>query len=265
MNRVERAVTTLTTAVAITFALAGMAPPAASGADTPARLSAGFAFDDLYRRGAKVARVYTPTDEGYRLLSMKIYTTKQGAGALQSMIGIVDITPDDPNTPSATKFVPLTQSETIDFALKSGGRQYTLSVSMNQGQHNLLLTRSRVKPGQGAALSTNIEELARLRADQAAAGNLVTIGAGQFYTLGQGGAHGSILFFPKDAIDGRADIRDTRYLRPVAMGDVAKLDGDGLTVPMDGHPDIGTIGGGPHHLEYDGAAWSVVPGPGDRP
>lgn len=248
--------------------LHGMAVPPSpsysSLSDSPARLSVNLSFDGMYRSGAKVADVYGPADDGYRTLSMKIYTFKLNDGALQSMLGIVDITPGDPATPYAPKFVPVTQSESTDFALKSGGRRYTLSVSMDQSQHDVLLTRQRFRPGEGGALSTSVEELARLRADQAATGDLVTIGARQFYTLIQGGVHGSVLFFPREYIDARADIRDTLYLRPVAMGDVLKLDGDGLTVPMDGHPDIGMIDGVAYHLEYDGAAWSVVAGPGDR-
>ncbi|MDE2511824.1 MAG: hypothetical protein KGL74_11940, partial [Elusimicrobia bacterium] len=54
---------------------------------------AGFGFNDLYINGAVVQDVWGTKDDGFRRISMKMYTVKQADGSLQNMIGIVDITP----------------------------------------------------------------------------------------------------------------------------------------------------------------------------
>lgn len=229
---------------------------------------AGFGFNDLYGPpGAIVQDVWGTHDDGYRRISMKMYTIKitqaDGTEALQNMIGIVDITPGDPNTPYKPTFIPMTQSGESKLTLRDGGRKYTLNIGLTEsGEHTVTFGRP-----DGQALSTSMEKLAIARANQAAAGGIVTIGGQQFYAMPQGGEHGSVLFFPKDQVDNRDSAPDARYLRPVGMGDVSKLDPDGLTVPMDGKPDVGSINGKPYHLEFDYATkmWQVKDGKGDKP
>lgn len=48
-------------------------------------------YQALYVTGAKVAKIYGSWDDGYRLLSMKIYTVREG-GYPVNEIGITDIT-----------------------------------------------------------------------------------------------------------------------------------------------------------------------------
>src|SRR6185312_5695792 len=48
----------------------------------------------LYVTGAKTAKIFAPYDDGYRLLSMKIFTLRD-SGNLINMIGVTDITPGD--------------------------------------------------------------------------------------------------------------------------------------------------------------------------
>ncbi len=218
-------------------------------------------FDSLYREGAKVAPVYGPRDNGYRLISIKIYTMKLSDGSLQSFVGIVDIT--DRLNPYLPKLIPVTFVGEEFFPLKDGGRQYSFRIQSDYGEHEIIFMRAGTREGEGAALSSSAEELFRARADQAARGSIVRIGNALFYALGQGGARGSFLLFPKEYIDSREQIRDTRYLRPVAMADVSRVDADGVTVPVSGHPDLGLINGEPYHLERSGDAWRVEPGPGD--
>lgn len=226
---------------------------------------AGFSFDDMYGKpGAVVEDVWGDKDDGYRRISMKMYTVKQDDGSLKTMVGIVDITPGDPNTPYAPTFFPVTQSGNSVVSLRDGGRKYSLVIGMTpDGQHNITFSR-----GSGHPLTTSMEDLAGARADQAATGGIVTIAGQKYYALGQGGVHGAVLFFPKDDIDNRAGTKDPISLRPVAMGSVSKLDGDGRTVPMDGTPDIGMINGKNYRLEFDFATkmWQVKEGVGtDKP
>lgn len=238
-------------------------PPARKGSALDGAAS-GFEFADLYEKGAYVARVYGPKDDGYRTLSFKMCTVKDDKGGLQNMIGIVDIT--DPSKPYATKYIPMTQEGDTTFSLRGGGRQYTLSAKTVDGVHRITLKRPGSEDGEGTA-ATSIEDLARLRASQAAEGGSIVIGEKEYYVLGQGGQRGSALFFSKELIDGAAGMKDPRYLRPVAMADLSRLDADGLTVPVQGKPDMGRIEGKPYHLEFDNALkiWRVTSGAGDPP
>ncbi|HAZ09250.1 MAG TPA: hypothetical protein DCZ01_12190 [Elusimicrobia bacterium] len=239
------------------------APPARKGSALDGAAS-GFEFADLYEKGAYVVKVYGPKDDGYRTLSFKMCTVKDDKNNLQNMIGIVDIT--DPSKPYATKYIPMTQEGDTTFSLRGGGRQYTLSAKTVDGAHRITLKRPGAEDGEGAA-TTSIEELAKLRASQAAEGGSIVIGEKEYYVLGQGGQKGSALFFPKELIDGAAGMKDPRYLRPVAMADLSRLDADGLTVPVQGKPDLGRIEGKPYHLEFDNALkiWRVTSGAGDPP
>lgn len=226
-----------------------------------------FDFDGLYRRGAVVAYVWGPVDinSGYREISMKLYSIKQSDGSLLSMIGIVDIT--DPTHPYPPKLIPWYRDDPLHFQLKRGGREYVFRTWLENGLPMILFARQGAKDGEGGALSTSLEELYRVRADEAADGGLVTIGARRFYTLGQGGSRGSVLFFSKETIDNRSGSADARELRPEAMADVSEVDENGATVPVRGMPNIGVIDGVAYHLERDASigAWRVAPGNGDRP
>lgn len=225
----------------------------------------GFGFNDLYGPpGAIVQKVYGAGDDGYRTLSMKMYTIMKD-GKMQNFIGIVDITAGDPNAPYKPTFIPMTQSGNSKVSLREGGRKYSLSIGMENGEHTVTFGRAG---GQG--IVTSMEKLANARAEQASRGGIVSIPSPdgpKFYAMGQGGENGSVLFFPKDDVDNRASIKDARYLRPATMGNVSQLDADGLTVPMEGKPPMGKVNGQPYHLEFDFTTkmWRVTPGEGDKP
>ncbi len=230
---------------------------------------AGFDFHALYEAGAVVRDIQSPGDKGYRRVSMKIFTQKNPDGSTQNMISIVDITPNDPNTPYLPKLIPLTQSGASTFALKDGGRKYDLSVTQKDGDTQISFAR---EGGKGTAIATSLRGLELARADQAASGGTVSIGGKSYYVLGQGGAHGSVLLFSKSGLDAaRAAVQsgaaNPAILRPDAMADVSQVDQDGVTVPIPGHPDLGTLDGKPYHLEFDNdlKIWKTVPGKGDQP
>ncbi|MEK7383499.1 MAG: hypothetical protein AAB262_09460, partial [Elusimicrobiota bacterium] len=163
------------------------------GGDLPDGTGSGFSFDDLYGpTGAVVAKISGPKDDGFRTLSIKLYTVPDGKGNFENKIGIVDIT--DPKFPYGPQLVALKHDETT-FVLKSGGREYSLSVDAND---QVVIKR----PG-GEGFSTSIETLARKRLDQVAGRGSVDIGGREYYVLGQGGVKGSLVFFSKAEGDAR--------------------------------------------------------------
>jgi hypothetical protein len=249
------------------------APEVPTGPSTKNRLtgpSSGFDFNDMYVRGAVVKDIQSPDDKGYRRISMKMYTVKQPDGSMQNMIGIVDITPGDPNTPYLPKYIPLTQSGDSTFPLKDGGRSYKLSIGLDKdGRRTVAFSRD---DGKGTAIDTNLNDLELARAEQAASGGTVHIGDKEFYVLGQGGPKGSLLFFDKTALDANVKaVQDGKGnpldLRPGAVADVEQEDQDGVLVPISPNPDLGTVDGKPYHLTFDPKmkVWHVADGKGDEP
>lgn len=238
---------------------------------------AGFGFDDLYRTGAVTGKVYGPKDDGFRELSMKIYTVRNDDGTMQNMIGIVDIT--DPAAPYLPKYVPITAAGDQSITLRDGGRAYTVNIT------NGVVTVSRpdAKPGDGGAglPPTSLGDLFKMRADQARASGTVRIpenGGQEYYVTGQADrigplARGEVLFFPKDALDNPTG--DPRLLRPAAVAPVVMVDKDGVTVPVNWRPDLGSLPVGynedgtvktaPFRLVFDARAkmWKVQAGAGD--
>lgn len=242
-------------------ATTGVNPP--TTAKTPGSLeSAGgaFSFDDLYKKGARWGNVYAPGDDGYRTLSMKVYTTKDANGFPISQIGVVDITANDITSPSAPKFIDVSRPGDSDIQIHSGGRHYTVTVGTDG---TVTLKRAGAPDGEGC-ITTSISDLSQQRNDQIKSCGQVMIGGNAFYALGQGGGKGSYLFFSKAQMDGMTN----GNAHPELMGDIAVVTGDGSTVPAPYTKgiDIGKLGDGTAwHMEYDVAtrSWRVVSGPGD--
>lgn len=212
---------------------------------------AHFEFDDLYRNGAAVDDVSVP--DGTRSLSAKIYTVKEADGTLVNELGIVDIT--DPSAPSLPVFIALnaTQSE---FVFPGKSRHYKFSaaggvftISGEGGQAAL----------QGDVADLLSDRVAQIK-DSCARFGTATLGGKAYCVLGQGGAHGSFLFFAQSDLD-----NDPRSLHPALMGDVTVARSDDSAASLGGKPDLGAVDGKPYHLEMVDGVWLVKDGPGDKP
>jgi hypothetical protein len=243
--------------------------PSSSGAQTVADetsaassssliTGASFGFDELYKTGAEVADVYGPGDQGYRTLSMKVYTIRDTDGNLINQIGIVDITPGDITSPSLPRLIDSSSPGQADIVLHDGGRHYIVTVGSDG---SVTLKRPGAADGGPGSIVTSKAQLSADRDSQIMNGGTVTIDGLPFYVLGQGGVKGSFLFFSQaqmqDSPNGNA--------HPELMGDVAQVVGDGTTSPIAGHPDLGQLlDGSAWHLEFDMQArsWKVVAGPG---
>ena len=244
----------------------------------------GSAFDAkaLYEDGAFVKDVVGPKDPGYRKLSVKIYTTTDDKGAKQNWVGIVDITPDDPQTPYGPKLFPMDFSGQETFELRPGGRKYSMSLSEKDGQHDIVIKRPDSKEAGAGVISVSMEELAKYRLNQIAdpTRGSIDIGGKQYYALGQGGTKGDILFFDKEEIDHRNDLDANGHKKnllgpdfePKAMATVSEV-ARGATRRVEGEPGpelLGKIGNKPYepfHLEFDDTLkmWKVTKGPGTQP
>ena len=257
---------------------ASAVPMASDYGDTPSVLQYPYySFHNLYEDGGLVADVYRDRADGYRRLSIKMYTLKDTDGTLSNRVGIVDITSQ--NRTFAPVFVPLNipgmMTVRVYGALDNGGslaRDYELFADPGGA---ITLQRPDTPPGQGGVSIFPLTQLMILRADEAARqGVMVNIDGTVYYVLGQGGASGSYLFFDKTLIDNRAYAANPFYLRPLAVAvGVENVDADGLTVQGTGKPDLGTLPNAatgaqdPFHLELNPATgtWLVVPGKGDAP
>jgi hypothetical protein len=226
-----------------------------SGLKAPPTVGAGFAFDDLYVNGAVKKRIYNSKDDGYREISLKIYSSRDANGDWQNQIGIVDIT--DSSKPSLPKFFGLGATKDGKFQLASGGREYVINVSAD-GKISL----KRDGDG-GLSIDTSVSELNAARNAQIRSAGTVTVDGKSFYALGQGGVNGSVMLFAKDAVvgDGRS--------YPSLMADVTRVSLAGDTLPIEGKPgpDLGKLGDKPFHLELDAATglYKVAAGEGTKP
>ncbi len=227
----------------------------------------GFSSETLYHKGAKFTKIQGKGDEGYRELSMKIYTVRGDDGSLQNMIGIVDIT--DPKAPYKPYFIPVTASGKKTFKLRDGGRSYELNIDGDR----VTLGREGATPGEGTStMDASLNSLYALRAEQVRSAGTMRVpdpSGPEYYVLGEGNvlpgvpdrdARGSLLFFPKSGLG------DPKAV-PTAMCDVAMVDKDGVTVPVNWKPELagGTDLKGKFHMVFDDKTktWKVAAGAGD--
>ncbi|MBI3564275.1 MAG: hypothetical protein HY079_03655 [Elusimicrobia bacterium] len=244
----------------------GTVAPTVSGDGAPRNpldgTGSGFGFEDLYVTGAEVRDVYGAKDDGFRRISMKIYSSRDANGNPINRIGIVDITPGDRDTPTGVRYLDISHTSKQTITFREGGRPYTVEVKPN-GDVSL----AREGMDGGATMTTTIQTLMDDRNRQIMASGTVKIpekDGRTYYVLGQGGAKGSVMFFPAD--DVRADPHGEAH--PALMGDISQVIGDGSTAPVSGKPDLGKLRNGDgYHLEYDERThgWAVKPGPGDPP
>ena len=229
----------------------------------------GFDFKALYQTGAKVWDVYGPNDGGkFRTLSMKVYSSRDATtGQIVNSIGIVDITAGDVTSPSLPQFVKFapTGDKGAPVVFRDGGRKYTINIGTDG---TISLTRPDAKAGDPGTMSTSFSDLTVRRNTQIASSGIVDIGGQPYHVIGQGGATGSVMFFPANA-DGDAN---SGGAHPVLMGTVTMVRSDGSTIPVppnaDGSapkPDLGTLNGDGWHLKFVPGTqlWTVEKGPGD--
>lgn len=211
-------------------------------------------FQALYVTGAKVAKIYGSWDDGYRVLSMKIYSVRE-SGYVVNKIGVTDITV---HPPARTQYFGMRSVTKSFFCMTVGGREYSFELS-NDG--SIVLKRVGSSQGMPGELVTSLRGLIEARNLQIMQGGLVTIEGLPFYVLGQGGPKGSFLFFRKDDLDEAPESN----VHPDLMGDVAEALSDGISAPVRGHPRLGSLRNGDEfHLEMDDVRfWHVVAGPGN--
>jgi hypothetical protein len=236
----------------------GVNPPTTDAPRNPLDTTGtGSGSDDLYVNGAKVENVYGPHDNGFRTLSVKVYTMKDDNGYPINKIGIVDITKGDISSPSATQFIDGSKAGDTDVFFRPDGRHYTVTVAMD----GTVTVRRAGTEGSVGTLSTSKADLTSRRDKQIRESGTVTIAGQPYYVLGQGGTKGSYLFFSKAAMD--ADPNGNAH--PDLMGEVSQVLGDGSTGPIKGQPPLGTLpDGSKWHLEFNLATrmWEVKPGAG---
>ena len=236
----------------------------------------GLGFDDLYRSGAAEANVQDKGDDGYRDLSVKVYSVKNG-DHFDTKIGIVDITGAPGYIDSLGYWVPIPPSAPVflDMAVAKGDTPFTFPGREVGGRHynfhmeeDGTITISRAIGYLGAvadvfshheqttALTTSVGQLLALHADQIAHAGTVKIGDEEFSMMGQGGLNGSALFFHKGETN------------PAAMANLTEVRG-GATSVIGGAigPDMGTINGKAYHMEFNKKTglWEVKEGAGDQP
>lgn len=220
-----------------------------------------FGFESLYIKGAEVENVPDlKRDWNVRTLSMKVYTVQDDGGHPISMIGLVDITRDDVETPSMPHLFSPINPGYEDFTLIKRGEKFKLVVQRDGG---LVLERPADKKDP-RLMYTAIGQLYLDRNEQIVNSSTVTIAGRPYYVLVQGGATTSLLFFAKDQAPRTSG--DMSNTHPLLMGDVAVRAADGSMAPITGRPDLGRLpDGSAWHLEFDMASnsWSVFPGAGD--
>jgi len=221
----------------------------------------GFAFESLYVGGAKVERhVFKEGDPVSRAVSIKIYTVKEG-GRLVNKIGIFDIT--NKGDIFGRKFDILTKPGVDTFVLDDrvpGMPKYALKfVPQAGGDTKVCFGRE----GNDEQVKTSLSELFGVRARQALdEGGSLEIGGKSFQVLGQGGAKGSLLFFPGDLRERMADGAD---LTPELAAEVNQRSSDGRNVLLPGKRDLGCVDAKPYHVEFNKelGIWEVKEGGGD--
>lgn len=218
-----------------------------------------FSSEKLYGTGAFVSPVYGPKDEGYRKLSVKVYTVVGDGGALIDKIGVADITEVPVGAPP--HFLKASPSATDDgapaetFAFRPEGRRYAATIAHG----TLTLTRPGGTPE--GTLTVALPLLRRQRNDQIRKSQVVDIDGRPHYALPQGGDIGSALFFDRAAADGAGDAD----LTPAWAAALYATGDDGTTTTLSPAPAlIGRGAAGGFHLEPDISyfGWRAAAGPG---
>jgi hypothetical protein len=147
----------------------------------------------------------------------------------------------------------------LDDRSSPGKESMTLTVtSFGDGD-----TKISIRPSDNASASiqTTLADLYRERARQAVyAGGTTKIGEKTFYTLGEGGAKGSLVFFPMEIKD-KLEHGEVRDLSPmfVAIVNYRGPSGENASYTQS---DLGVLDGTHYYLEFEGGSWAPKIGQG---
>ena len=216
--------------------------------------SGGFTFDQLYRYGAIVQDMSFNASGNTHTVSLKVHTRKEN-GHLVTYLTMIDMT--SASDIFGRSFSADWRGEQ-NFELDDrhpGSEPMTWTVTtFGDGDAKISIRPSN---NASASIQTTLAEVFRERARQAIyAGGTMKIGEKMFYTLGQGGAKGSILFFPSEIKD-KIEHGEVRDLSPMFVANVS-LHSDTYT-----QSDLGVLDGTHYYLQYEGGSW--VPKVGQGP
>lgn len=224
----------------------------------------GFNWESLYISGAKVMDINAPGDSVKRRISMKIYTSLDENGLPVDKVGIFDAT--YPNATFGQRFDfgkvggdGVKQDFKLDDSV-AGAPKYTLKMTPTvNGDMEVVFGREGLEGD--AVIKTTLSELYHMRAEQAVAeGGVVTIDGTDFLVLGQGGAQGTLLFFPADT---KERMERGENVKPDLAAAVSKRGSDGSSVNISSGPvALGNVRGTDYQLVFnkDEKFWEVQKG-----
>jgi ankyrin repeat protein len=221
----------------------------------------GFDWQSLFRYGAVVQSMSFDASGNERTISLKVVTRKEG-GYLHNYFQIADITSgDDVFLQVFSMDWRGTNTFYLDDRTFPNKELMALTVtSYGDGDANITI---RPAGNASASIKTTLAGLLRERAAQAVyAGDKITVGDRAFYTLGQGGAVGSLLFFPAE-IKGMLENGSVYDLMPTFVANVCYRGSDGSTRNY-ANTDLGMVNGAAYHLEHNGGYWEAKPGRGEN-
>lgn len=224
------------------------------------RRGGGFGFDALFRYGGIVQNMSFDASGNQRTISLKVVTRKEN-GFLHTYFQIADITSS--NDTFLQKFSidwRGTNTFYLDDRTHPNKELLTLSVtSYGDGDANIII---RPANNASASIKTSLTVLLRELASQAVyAGDKINIGGRDFYVLGQGGAKGSLLFFPPEIKD-QLEHGTTNNLMPALVANVNYRGSDGQNKNWT-NSDLGDVKGTHYHLEHVGDYWEAKVGRGE--
>jgi hypothetical protein len=223
-------------------------PVGGGGSDAARIMSSGFTTEDLYgsendggAHGAYVARI--PNDPTGRLISIRIYTTREPVGTtgnqwqMVDKVGFFDITnPGDSRTPGHIygRRVALSPQGDSDVQLDDT-RPDSISYKIHLGDDGSI----SIKNKDGAGMETKVNTLYSYRNAQIATMPMVEINKNKFYVGGQGSPKGAYLYYPANA-DGSAPTADR--LTPTLTADGNQVGPSGFAETLTGYQPMGFIG-----------------------
>jgi tetratricopeptide (TPR) repeat protein len=216
--------------------------------------SNGFSFDSLYRYGGIVQDVSFNTGSNAKTVSLKITTAKEN-GHLVDYLAIIDMTSQS-DIFGRTFNADWRGEQNFELDDRHPGSEtMTMTVtSFGDGDAKISI---RPMNNASASIEANLSDIYRERARQAVyAGHEFKIGDRKFYQIGQGGAKGSLLFFPKEIKD-KLEHGEVRDLSPMFVANVSNHS-DKYT-----QSDLGVLDGTHYYLQYEGGWW--VPKVGQGP
>lgn len=224
------------------------------------RQGGGYGVDDLYRYGAVVQNMSFDASGNERVISLKIVTRKE-SGFLRTYFQITDLTSrNDVYLQTFSADWRGTNTFYLDDRTYPNKQLMTMTVtSYGDGDANITI---RPANNASAGIKTTLNALLKELASQAVyAGDRMDIGGREFYVLAQGGAKGSLIFFPPE-IKNMLESGSVRDMMPKLVANVNYRASDGTNARYM-NSDLGDVNGTRYHLEFDGSYYVAKPGRGE--